>query len=120
MGKRALILVHRFQSTPSVRRATTDAKRIESRPTVSIHALRAEGDVTRVRIDRSTDCFNPRPPCGGRRTISRLSTAFSMFQSTPSVRRATGESWMYSGPLEVSIHALRAEGDRRNTTATAT
>ena len=80
--------------------------------TISIHALRAEGDGTlplRCRAD-SPD-FYPRPPCGGRRWVSRTPTPTRKFLSTPSVRRATisGNNANYAD--RISIHALRAEGD---------
>ena len=60
-------------------------------PTISIHALREEGDST-VSGARSgsSGYFYPRPPRGGRRSDSTLSASASA----------------------ISIHALREEGDR--------
>ena len=36
------------------------------------------------------------------------------FLSTPSARRATDLRWLVLLPLEISIHALREEGDGRS------
>ena len=78
---------------------------------ISIHALRGEGDdVVALRRDQLDD-FNPRPPWGGRRASAAKRHYLIIFQSTPSVGRATSGSRNHS-PLEViSIHALRGEGD---------
>ena len=104
-----------FQSTPSARRAT-------------------------VRYSRSGRClryFNPRPPrgerlhrcCRGRHfcgisihALREEGDAVSgcnipngtIFQSTPSARRATARFWLLIRPVRISIHALREEGDARS------
>ena len=62
----------------------------DSRFTISIHALREEGD----RVKRS------------------LVSVFSVFLSTPSARRATGDVCRLHSCADISIHALREEGDR--------
>ena len=57
--------------------------------------------------------FYPRPPRGGRPIRRRVERWINQFLSTPSARRATssGESIL---PLEeISIHALREEGDKK-------
>ena len=59
--------------------------------TISIHALREEGDVTRRVPLTLTLYFYPRPPRGGRRMMEALAAM----------------------PRRISIHALREEGDRR-------
>ena len=103
---------------------------------ISIHALRTEGDrcfslATRILAD-----FYPRPPYGGRpQHVFQHAEQFA-FLSTPSVRRATQFACIlhaqcayfyprppYGGrpctlPVElrqhnISIHALRTEGDRQ-------
>ena len=38
--------------------------------------------------------------------------AIELFQSTPSARRATETGAMSVTPINISIHALREEGDR--------
>ena len=101
-----------FLSTPSARRATCRLRKRKDwsthfyprpprggRPpdigggikdfTISIHALREEGD----RFKRRQD------------------VKLTIFLSTPSARRATGLSWPCLRRLSISIHALREEGD---------
>ena len=78
-----------FQSTLSVRRATRRAGRVHGKLWISIHALRKESDGS---------CARP--------AVRRL-----VFQSTLSVRRATcrpSVSWRFR---RISIHALRKESD---------
>ena len=102
----------KFQSTPSVGRATCGCNADTHRnynfnprppwggrrfiaqyspvaPSISIHALRGEGDF-RFRL---------------------LSPHTFRFQSTPSVGRATALQCRYRFPACISIHALRGEGD---------
>ena len=104
-----------FQSTPSVGRATFALTVLGRRYRISIHALRGEGDTSVVPF---------------------LAT-FSKFQSTPSVGRATkrnGHCWhnrknfnprppwggrpyrhgLINHVRGISIHALRGEGDKNS------
>ena len=104
----------KFLSTPSARRATN-------------------GDVT---IKIAGGDFYPRPPRGGRRTMFlpvstpsvflstpsarratcaalRYFTKPTLFLSTPSARRATAACGDHAVGLNISIHALREEGDDR-------
>ena len=101
---------------------------------ISIHALREEGDARRSRLAARTMNFYPRPPRGGRpscpgtdgssrrnfyprpprggRQSARASRARPpTFLSTPSARRATDDWLRYWLFGEISIHALREEGD---------
>ena len=55
--------------------------------------------------------FYPRPPRGGRRPSGSPWTWFIRFLSTPSARRATDQQAEIDSYLEISIHALREEGD---------
>ena len=55
--------------------------------------------------------FYPRPPRGGRPARSTESSSASIFLSTPSARRATGNGTNQDVPQQISIHALREEGD---------
>ena len=103
---------------------------------ISIHALRAEGDGAPAgKICDLQHYFYPRPPCGGRRKSTTYSPpAFYFyprppcggrpdrsaaklkqmkFLSTPSVRRATSSQKKGENIMQISIHALRAEGDRK-------
>ena len=52
----------RFLSTPSVRRATPLGLIAEQKQTISIHALREEGDRTANWLALSWQYFYPRPP----------------------------------------------------------
>ena len=55
--------------------------------------------------------FNSRPPWGGRQKTPCLWYTWGAFQSTLSVGRATLVGIDQSGHIEISIHALREEGD---------
>ena len=78
-----------FLSTPSARRATPTVQRSRCVASISIHALREEGD---------SPVF-----CG-------LGSAL-VFLSTPSARRATRRKQRTKSARLISIHALREEGD---------
>ena len=101
---------------------------------ISIHALRGEGDCVLAQMRSSSSHFNPRPPWGGRQDCREMPALWSVFQSTPSVGRATTpaeiKTWQdlqfQSTPsvgratfsllefvplYDISIHALRGEGD---------
>ena len=55
--------------------------------------------------------FNPRPPRGGRPGGIRGCSLAILFQSTPSARRATDFTAYHLANFDISIHALREEGD---------
>ena len=147
-----------FLSTPSARRATprpaAETKKPEyfyPRPprggrlqlhrrgcrglTISIHALREEGDPHSPGSPPGQTYFYPRPPRGGRRQpqhekeqvpyfyprpprggrppLPRQPAGANLFLSTPSARRATQNVESAVECLTISIHALREEGDVR-------
>ena len=79
----------RFQSTLSVRRATSQHLDFVIKTHISIHALRKESDL--AMVDRLLEC---------------------VFQSTLSVRRATHRLVRITKRLIISIHALRKESDK--------
>ena len=62
-------------------------------------------------ISSSRSNFNPRPPWGGRHGLSSPHIAEQLFQSTPSVGRATSLRAERRLQQNISIHALRGEGD---------
>ena len=125
-----------FLSTPSARRATTKDYRTEWTCKISIHALREEGDESKTSSVSGPWIFLSTP--SARRATHAL-TPFSgilEFLSTPSARRATFlqpiqlgiNGNFYPRPprggrpfskllkvdfTEISIHALREEGDNR-------
>ena len=79
---------------------------------ITIHALRGEGDWRSRWPPPSPGDFYPRPPWGGRRFCVYSLEREETFLSTPSVGRAT-EHWFARHKVdEISIHALRGEGDR--------
>ena len=79
----------KFLSTPSARRATS-GDNTQSLPICD---------------------FYPRPPRGGRRSFLLLITPAARFLSTPSARRATLAVIFLEQLGQISIHALREEGD---------
>ena len=101
----------KFQSTPSARRATRPSLRIRQAACISIHALREEGDGRQETQQPAKFYFNPRPPRGGRQHQEGLLGPTEAFQSTPSARRATGFCFPCHRMPNISIHALREEGD---------
>ena len=78
-----------FLSTPSARRATKRIDYWSNKVTISIHALREEGDRQSVAGGSDAIDFYPRPPRGGRRCQTCQLFGGVRFLSTPSARRAT-------------------------------
>ena len=80
-----------FLSTPSGWRATSFLGSQGHRVRISIHALRVEGDV-QIVVGVAVDLnFYPRPPGGGRPRMSSGLSNSTLFLSTPSGWRATGD-----------------------------
>ena len=123
-----------FLSTPSARRATCRGKSLR-RPCANFYPRPPRGGRPRTRRTRPSPMtflstpsarratlsiapigsplryFYPRPPRGGRRLRRASSSDRNLFLSTPSARRAT-ICWSQLAPVEdISIHALREEGD---------
>ena len=125
----------RFLSTPSARRTTWKVFYIVWVYTISIHALREEGDcpvltslMMRPRflstpsarratsaglsiVGNLIDDFYPRPPRGGRQPLCGVVIIQWKFLSTPSARRATTAGRCCGRCYAISIHALREEDD---------
>ena len=78
---------------------------------ISIHALREEGDLSSLNTGTGGADFYPRPPRGGRRCCAAQIDFLFQFLSTPSARRATGLGDKWFQDHQISIHALREEGD---------
>ena len=102
----------RFQSTHSLRSATSPLKESNKKSRVSIHALLAECDIRLWLISRFLYSFNPRTPCGVRHVLPALADIDMVFQSTHSLRSATAWLQWDNAQAPVSIHALLAECDR--------
>ena len=126
-----------FQSTPSVGRATMPSA--ISPPVLTFQSTPSVGRATCFFVVSVFDfChFNPRPPWGGRPRAAqyhlltrlfqstpsvgratglprRVTASVRRFQSTPSVGRATGYHANRRSADNISIHALRGEGDSKN------
>ena len=112
LGIAALSIGIPFLSTPSARRATRTRQCACKVVVISIHALREEGDDIQTLKKSRHDNFYPRPPRGGRLPALVTRLPRPEFLSTPSARRATlvAEQTVPCG--NISIHALREEGDR--------
>ena len=80
-------------------------------PDISIHALREEGDTVDSFLFCNITHFYPRPPRGGRPQRFGSHMILMKFLSTPSARRATRSSLLLRCRQQISIHALREEGD---------
>ena len=101
---------------------------------ISIHALREEGDGKAIGLKLLSEQFLSTPsarratdrvafsqiyeeflstPSARRATFNSSSfhKATLEFLSTPSARRATSGVWSYDAVNDISIHALREEGD---------
>ena len=101
-----------FLSTPSARRATGHCPhRLRSSP-ISIHALREEGDPASAPNSPYSQVFLS-TPSARRATLSSMAKILRswLFLSTPSARRATIGRPVGAGAPNISIHALREEGD---------
>ena len=107
-----------FLSTPSARRATCflsidgyllydfyprpprGGRRVPAQvrqpaQSISIHALREEGDGSRYFRQLQSGYFYPRPPRGGRLLTLFAVADVAVFLSTPSARRATSSTLLY-------------------------
>ena len=103
-----------FQSTPSARRATIAKIREQDTDSISIHALREEGDAASAMTPLHTGHFNPRSPWGERPKVpSTPSLALSYFNPRPPRGGRPGHSFDHFRVVQISIHALREEGDLR-------
>ena len=102
----------RFLSTPSARRATGYSDNACGCEDISIHALREEGDATSSKATTARSTFLS-TPSARRATRCPLLPAQheNQFLSTPSARRATLGTAALIQSKEISIHALREEGD---------
>ena len=110
---RRLPRVFAFQSTPSVGRATWCKSASRRHNSISIHALRGEGDFISIILIPGKKYFNPRPPWGGRHHDSLVhGCRGSAFQSTPSVGRAT-KCCKFMGTKQLYFNPRPPWGGRR-------
>ena len=106
------LVLYMFQSTHSLRSATNQPTQMNESTKVSIHALLAECDLPSITAPSISGGFNPRTPCGVRPRNRPIEGPNQQFQSTHSLRSATGRYMAPSTDDAVSIHALLAECDR--------
>ena len=109
----------RFLSTPSARRATGQHGGALRNHDISIHALREESDLPVLPEQPIGNEFLSTP--SARRATSAVNSTrhTDRFLSTPSARRATYQPIVGKGFKNISIHALREEGDSTPTSQTA-
>ena len=100
-----------FLSTPSARRATQTSKPESMSCKISIHALREEGDGGRRRFSHFPFYFYPRPPRGGRPASIRTMATGADFYPRPPRGGRRFQPAALNQLTEISIHALREEGD---------
>ena len=103
---------YQFQSTLSVRRATTRSSLVVSGNVISIHALRKESDNRQGKECSLLALFQS--TLSVRRATCLTATGIpsgALFQSTLSVRRATQGRQRGQRHRRISIHALRKESD---------
>ena len=80
---------------------------------ISIHALREEGDYLFRRDKQGFQHFYPRPPRGGRLSKSPPQASFCYFYPRPPRGGRPAEKIFNYAYDDISIHALREEGDAR-------
>ena len=85
----------RFQSTSSMWRTTGVPSFYRLFHVISIHVLHVEDDAFVFAFGAKLVHFNPRPPCGGRRSPIMQTWLRWLFQSTSSMWRTTS-SWILS------------------------
>ena len=101
-----------FLSTPSARRATS-LVRLYCSIRSDFYPRPPRGG---RRLEQCQECiddsdFYPRPPRGGRPDSLTMGGVAKPFLSTPSARRATRSFELSVKLSDISIHALREEGD---------
>ena len=104
--------IETFQSTPSVGRATLTLLALIYFSYISIHALRGEGDAEVTQTVYFITNISIHALRGeGDSTVLIMMLRRLIFQSTPSVGRATNMEKKRRDFEIISIHALRGEGD---------
>ena len=103
----------KFLSTPSARRATSIRVDDSAVRSISIHALREEGDSSHTGILLEKTDFYPRPPRGGRRLPACETRKVRHFYPRPPRGGRPLAELQNIMIRAISIHALREEGDQR-------
>ena len=105
--------VQLFLSTPSARRATETVYALTWVISISIHALREEGDGPGRQLRVILGNFYPRPPRGGRLSSRPSEPRPTNFYPRPPRGGRHYPQEDLQDIRNISIHALREEGDRR-------
>ena len=106
------VLENQFLSTPSARRATSQAPANFFRTSLFLSTPSARRATRALCVPpASLSNFYPRPPRGGRPERLDAEYQAAKFLSTPSARRATSHNLPARVSWTISIHALREEGD---------
>ena len=100
-----------FLSTPSARRATKDTNLFWRLSRYFYPRPPRGGRLATRRLAKAMRYFYPRPPRGGRHAGINTERLSWIFLSTPSARRATQSCRAAGRARQISIHALREEGD---------
>ena len=92
------------------------ASQARLRPSANFYPRPPRGGRQYLQYDNSASQkdFYPRPPRGGRPRTRRQKWCCTKFLSTPSTRRATAHCTPALHLFDISIHALREEGDARH------
>ena len=110
-GLEQLLQTVQFLSTPSARRATpVQPRRMVGRIFLSTPSAR-RATVSAARQANSFTYFYPRPPRGGRRHRNRRWRCGSNFYPRPPRGGRPIEFQIGGESVNISIHALREEGD---------
>ena len=104
--------VGQFLSTPSARRATLPVDGIFGANTISIHALREEGDLRCAGPAEFQQDFYPRPPRGGRPQAPALQCAAASI-SIPALREEGDVQMLVIGFRRVDFYPRPPRGGRR-------
>ena len=89
-----------------------EVKESETLPRISIHALREEGDNSRPDVAVDEVLFTTPPPgVGAHLLTSEIFPSPINFITTPPAWRATRRDHADQWLRDISIHALREEGD---------
>ena len=105
--------LQKFLSTPSARRATEALRHQSHLVKISIHALREEGDRHGNGSHSAAGGFLSTPSARRATRKGLYKGGAKIFLSTPSARRATHGHAAATRHLDISIHALREEGDAK-------
>ena len=105
------VKLFQFLSTPSARRATSSCLLSILSCTISIHALREEGDARTGRHETAQADFYPRPPRGGRPVQAATRRQINDISIHALREEGDAQDVQSYDRSTISIHALREEGD---------